>query len=297
MVDYFSEIFGQPVPAGFLPRELDSFDLRLQALPDYEAEQAIIDMVNFLLSNHPKSGSEYLERWEKGWAENRKAFEARRDLRTLVPKYITKNTVFRLGGQFFSSPNRFFEADLARVIVTHYVSKYLSSVDAIVDLGSGSCHYTYWMAKRFPNKSFYALDWSSESNYIADLIGAELGNVTGVKFDMFNPGPLNFGPSKGLITVGALEQIGEGFTPVLNWIRSSKFETVIHLEPVLEFYNPNSVVDFLSIEYLKKRDWLRGYLPFLEKQERKGEIEILEKQRIFGSKYHETYNALVWRVR
>lgn len=293
----FPAIFGQSSPDGFSNDDLASLDLRLEPVSRKEKEETLIRLVDFLIKPRLPSGPEYLPKWEEGWAENRKAYEINRQLESLIPTYIRKNRVFRFGGDFFTSPNPLFEAELARIILGHYVQKYLSKANTIVEVGSGSCHYTYWLAERHAEKLVFALDWSEEANKIALLVSKDLENVKGVKFDMFAPQFVDFGPStKGLVTVGALEQIGSNFMPLLDWIRSENFDVIIHLEPILELYDPSILVDFLSVQYLLKRDWLRGYLPHLEHLAELGEIEILEKKRSFGSTFHETYTALVWRV-
>ena len=297
ILNHFDSALGQPVPAGFSQSDLAAFDLRLEPVSRREEEETLISMVDFLLKPGVPSGPKYLPNWEKGWAENRRLYELQRHLSSLIPAYIHKNKIFRFGGQFFTSPNPLFEAHLARVILGHYVQKYLSNATTIVEVGSGSCHYAYWLADRYPEKLVFALDWSEEANRIARLVSEDLANFRGFQFDMFSPRPHNFGPSSNaLVTVGALEHIGTNFSPLLDWIQSSNFDVIVHLEPILELYDEHNLVDFLSVQYLLKRNWLRGYLPRLEHLEELGEIEILEKRRIFGSTFHETYTALVWRT-
>lgn len=296
IVEHFEAAFGQRAPEGFSKSDLAGLDLRLEPVSRKLEEETLIRMVNFLLRPGVPSGPQYLPNWEKGWAENRESYEIRRNLDSLIPAYIHKNKIFRWKGQFYTSTNPLFEAHFARVILRHFVEKYLNNASSIVELGSGSCHYSYWLAEQYPDRLVVALDWSEEANRIAQLVSEDLTNLRGFQFDMFSPVPREFGSSKNaLVSVGALEQLGSNFGPLLDWILSSNFEVIVHLEPILELYDERNLVDFLSIQYLLKRDWLRGYLPRLERLAELGQIEILEKRRIFGSTFHETYTALVWK--
>ena len=64
----------------------------------------------------------------------------------------------------------------------------------------------------------------------------------------------------------------------------------------LELLDSEKLVDYLSVKYFRKRNYLNKYLPYLEKLENEGKIEILTKNRInYGSLYVEGHSLIVWR--
>ena len=63
-----------------------------------------------------------------------------------------------------------------------------------------------------------------------------------------------------------------------------------------EFLDENKLVDFLSIEYFKSRNYLSGFYSHLVELERLGKIEILEKKRLYsGSYFIEGHSLVVWK--
>lgn len=291
------KFIGSEKPLGLNQSELGNLNLRVERLNHEEELSAYCEAVKYLVKPKLKSGPQYKIKWEEGWSFNLEKYKKTKEINDLIPVYLKKNKIFRINGQYCKSPNVNFELDFARLIITHYVSKYLEPCQTIVDLGSGSCHYLYWLASRFTKKEFWSLDWAKASNDIALNLSKEGLQIKSFNFNMFEPKTLDHerNNSKGLISIGSLEQIGTKFKPLVDWIKTERFQIILNIEPIYEFYNREILFDFLPSEYLLHRNWLRGYLPYLEKLERVGEIRILEKRRIFGSHFHETYNVIVWQ--
>jgi hypothetical protein len=277
--------------------ELLNLNLNIERVSDSETNAIMLDAVKYILQNQLKSGSEYKKKWEIGWKENLDAYAFSKRELDLVPKYITKNNIFRFDGNYYRSSNPYFEIDFGRLILLHTLTKYLGNSDTIVDIGCGSCHYTLWLARRLQNHRFFALDWVQSSMEIADLISQDFSlDLTPVQFDMFNPKLIDFKTrNKIAISIGALEQLGTNFEKILRWYKESEFDTIINIEPIVEFYDETIIFDFLAKEYVLKRNWLNGLFTKLQSLCNNSEVEILEKRRIFGSKFHETYNVVVWR--
>ncbi|HCY80414.1 MAG TPA: hypothetical protein DHV22_01795 [Xanthomarina gelatinilytica] len=61
--------------------------------------------------------------------------------------------------------------------------------------------------------------------------------------------------------------------------------------------NPgNNFVDYLSVQYFRKRNYLDGLANTLANMEAAGEIEIVQQQRSFiGSLYVDGYSIIAWR--
>ena len=55
---------------------------------------------------------------------------------------------------------------------------------------------------------------------------------------------------------------------------------VFHLEPLVELYDATANFDILASAYHRHLGYLEGYLPTLQKLEKKGIIEIIECKRL-----------------
>jgi hypothetical protein len=108
-------------------------------------------------------------------------------------------------------------------------------------------------------------------------------------FDMLNPTPMEI--PGAAVTFHALEQLGKNFRPFLDFLLEARPKVVVHVEPILELYEDN-LLDYLAVQYHKKRGYLEGYLEAVINSG----AEILElKRNHFGSLYHDAYSVLVWR--
>jgi hypothetical protein len=148
------------------------------------------------------------------------------------------------------------------------------------------------------NLNLYGTDWAKSSQKIINQINKSLNlNINPINLDFFNP---DYGidvPSDSVFyTVASFEQIGENFEKIVNFIINKKPELCIHMEPIDELLDGNNLVDFLSIKYFRKRNYLKGYLPYLESLEKQNKIKIIKKQRIFsGSHFIEGHSLIVWK--
>ena len=79
--------------------------------------------------------------------------------------------------------------------------------------------------------------------------------------------------------MGALEQIGTNFEPFLQFILEQKPSLFVHVDSILEWYDENSLMDYLAAKFCRKRKYLEGYSPRLEQLEKEAKIEILKKWR------------------
>lgn len=291
------ELIGSKIPLGINSNELQGFDLRINKLESIDANLIILDALKYLLADQKKSGQQYKQNWNVGWGENLEAYLESKQEIDLIPKYITKNSTFRIKGEFYSSPNPLFEVDFARLIILDTLSRYMNGSNTVVDIGSGSCHYTLWLAKKFDTKTFFALDWVNPSLQIAGHLARDFSvDIRPEKFDMFEPRFVDFGSKKKIaISIGALEQLGTDFEKILTWFKDLEFETIVNIEPIVEFYDDKILYDFIAKEYVIKRNWLNRYFARIKQLSEAGEVKILEQRRIFGSKFHETYNVLVWK--
>ena len=71
---------------------------------------------------------------------------------------------------------------------------------------------------------------------------------------------------------------------------------VVHVEPIGELLDQNNLMDYLSLEYFKKRNYLSGYLTRLQELESRRKIQVIKAQRShMGSFFIDGYSIIVWR--
>ena len=83
---------------------------------------------------------------------------------------------------------------------------------------------------------------------------------------------------------------------VLDYFVSSKPGLCIHFEPIHEVLDPDNLLDYLTMQYFNKRNYLKNYLTSLQKLEREGKIRILDVRRLYyGSKFIEGHTVIIWK--
>ena len=83
--------------------------------------------------------------------------------------------------------------------------------------------------------------------------------------------------------------------PFIDFLLEKKPEICLHIEPIAELLNEENLVDYLSILYFKKRNYLSGFLLKLRELEEAGKIKIhMAKRTFIGSLYIEGYSVIAW---
>lgn len=262
--------------------------MKFRYLNKKEEELAIIHILETLLDDSiPYSGSHRKKQWEKGWAENLESGNG-------VPKYFGKYKIQRLNGRFITSDDPDFERNQLYTIVDSLAKKYLSSnkLNAICEIGCGTGHNLWRLKKVNPGALIQGWDWTKSSNEFVESQGFSSSN-----FDFFNPASANkLAINTGVITVAALEQVGTKFKPFVKYLLKNKPAVVVHIEPMPEYLDSTKLIDYLSIQYMHKRNYLRGYRDYIEKLEKEGKVKILESKRSgIGSMMIDGYSILVWK--
>jgi hypothetical protein len=89
--------------------------------------------------------------------------------------------------------------------------------------------------------------------------------------------------------------VGNKFKPFIDFLLCKKPAVVIHIEPIWEMLDNKELIDFLSIQYMKKRKYLNGFLPYMRRLEAKKQIKIMENWRSgLGSYLIDGYSVLIW---
>ena len=65
-----------------------------------------------------------------------------------------------------------------------------------------------------------------------------------------------------------------------------------------EYLDSNNLIDYLSIKYFDKRNYLNGLRNHLFSLQNEGKIEIIQDQRSYiGSMFVDGYSIIAWRVK
>lgn len=247
------------------------------------------------------AGPEGIARWEKGWAEV--AARVGRDGAsedTLRPQYF-RYEFMRLLGDFARPEARDLEYRIHKALSELVFRTHLAGLDSVVEFACGTGINLMRIGKIFPTYKLTGCDWAKPSQDILARIATQHGiNLGGKLVNLWTgegaePAALTHGRT-GILTVHGLEQIGTGWGPFFKIVEAMKPAIVVHIEPIVELYDPNNLLDALAIRYHKKRKYLDGFLTEIHTREQSGRAEIVATKRFgFGSSFQEAYTLVAWR--
>lgn len=263
--------------------------MKYRYLNKKEEERAIIQMLEIILDKSiPFSGAHRKEQWEKGWAENLESGNG-------VPKYFGKYPAHRLNGRLIKADKN-WEIEQLHHLVWEQCKKYFGANDNIYEFGCGTGH-NLWVIKEYmrianPSAIIYGLDWTKSGTSMVEAQGFQ-SHV----FDFFKPDySYRIAKNSVVLTVAALEQTGENYKKFVQYLLKNRPTRVVHIEPIPELLDSTKLLDYLSIQYMSKRKYLKGYLTYLEELEKKGKIKILEARRSgIGSFLIDGYSIICWK--
>ncbi len=232
--------------------------------------------------------------WEAGWAEAHRKFRAKPVADSLIPAFIHGDRPIRWYGDLYHQDAELNELALVRSMQV-MVGDYLAECEHISEFGCGTGFNLVALAERFPDKRFMGYDFAESAIALVheawNALNLEIGAM---RFDMLNPpSPVVSTVPTGCFTFGAVEQLASKFQPFMEHLIACKPKIVVHVEPVVELYDPNNLLDALAISFHKKRGYTEGLLPFLMNDPR---VEMIQVRRShFGSLLHEGYSLLAWK--
>lgn len=282
----------------FVKKKIRSFKFLARRVSDQERDLILLKIINTLLDPQLiQAGKHRQKQWEKGWAENLEAY-IKQDDESIIPRYFGKYNIVRWRQEFLNPISASFEYNMLKVIQYWLFDKYLRSQNSVYEFGCGTGHNLLRVREINPSAEIWGLDWAHSSQKIIEKMSSEKSDskLFARNFDFFNPDK-NFKLNKksAIYTIAALEQIGNSFEPFIDFLLENRPEICIHIEPIAELLDPGNLVDYLSILYFKKRNYLDGYLSKLRELEKMKKIKIHVAQRSFiGSLYIEGYSIVVW---
>ncbi len=242
-----------------------------------------------------------IARWERGWAKvaaRVAASGASED--TLRPQYF-RYEFMRLLGDFARPEARDLEYRIHKILSELVFRTHLAGLDTVVEFACGTGINLMRIGAIFPVYALTGCDWAKPSQDILarittqhrlDLRGQLVNLWTG---EGAEPKALAKGRT-GVLTVHGLEQIGTGWEPFFRIIDEMRPAIVVHVEPVVELYDPMNLLDGLAIRHHRKRMYLDGFLTEIRAREKAGRAEIVAIKRFgFGSSFQEAYSLVVWR--
>lgn len=281
-----------------LKKQIEDFDLRYRELTKEERDYYILHNFNILTNDIVVSGKHRINEWESGWEENLNLFKSSKNINDLIPKYHGKNRIVKWMGDVVMPLTENFDYKIHICFVDAIVRHYLNDVTNIFELGCGPAYHLIRLNQYNKKINLYGTDWATSSQKIIDSINEILDlNITPINLDFFNPNyEIIIPENTGIYTVASLEQIGEEYKKIVDFIIDKKIKVCVHMEPIGEILDDEKLIDYLSIKYFEKRNYLKGYLNYLETLESQGKIEIINKQRIYsGSYFVEGHSLIVWR--
>lgn len=294
----FEDLFKEPL-SDFMREKIREYSLEYYDITNAERDTCIKKIVAALIDkNLVKAGEHRFAQWEDGWKENLKNVLENQEISSIIPNYFGKYDYVRINRKFVKPASKDFEYRTLCVIVDWIFDKYMREADAIYEFGCGTGYHLLRARKVNLTASLWGLDWTTASQEIIKQIASKMVDpkLYAHRFDYFSPDmDFSLDSNSVVYTVASLEQIGSKFKKFIKYLISNKPKLCIHVEPISELLEENNLIDYLSIEYFKKRNYLNGFLTYLRSLEATGEIKILKAQRTFvGSLFIEGYSIVAW---
>lgn len=240
--------------------------------------------------------------WIKGWGEILEHIEKNGfSPDVLRPQYFDHHRIMRFDGKYIDGGDANFVYEYDQLIRRLTLSKYLKGQTKVVELGCGTGTSQLMLSDILPDAHLIASDWSPPSQGIVKAIADyKERKIKPACFNMLTLegwDDLEIDSDSAILTVHALEQLGGNCGPLLQKLLAAKPKLCVHLEPVEEFYEDDKTLfDYLGQKFHTARNYLQGWLSALEKHERDGKVQIIDKRRLaFGDRYHEAYNVISWK--
>lgn len=298
-VEDFEEAFGEPL-SDFVKSKIEEYDFSYVELGKQERDNLFLTVLKVL--DAPKitrSGPHRINDWERGWGENRDEFSETREYDSLIPKYFGKYPYVRWQQDFIKPLNKNFEYNMVKILQYWMFEKHFSDTNSVYEFGCGTGHNLMRIGDVNPGARSYGLDWATSSQdgirNINEVYGTNFGYHN---FDFFNVNAeYKLDSNSGVYTFAALEQVGDSYRDFVEYLITQNPTICVHIEPMTEPLNPDeSLVDYFSVRYFKKRNYLGGLISTLKELESCGRIEIVQLQRShIGSMFVDGYSIVAWR--
>lgn len=299
----FTEAFGagEGEVSRYCGELLETLDFRYKECSPETRERIFLNAIkkcdNAKLS---VSGSHRLNDWRAGWGEILQEFHTSGgDLKILVPKDLHPDRPLRYNRNYIIPFSSSFEHDFALVFRYWLFKKYCKDYNNIYEFGCGTGQNLAVLAELYPEKRLFGMDWVPESQELLKAIVDKHGwQIEGHRFDLFDPNyELEILPNSLVYTSSAMEQLGGDYGSFLSYLLAKKPSLCINVECTQEYYDENTLYDYVALRYHKTRNYLSGFLTRLRALEKEKVIKIVATRRTgLGSLYHEGYMYVIWKI-
>ena len=272
------------------------------SLDDSETKEICQSLQNILKDNTIESaGTDAKHRWYLGWQEILERVKLNGvNEENLLPQYF-KHDILRLNGRYIRATTLDFEIRMFRLLKALLFFNYFSNISHVIEFGCGTGANLLQLHKMFPNIKLTGCDWVEPSLELISLINQETdADIQPIRFNMFTLDGnehLDLTNISAVMTLHAMEQLGDNFCQFLDMLIYKRPAVCVHLEPIIEFYDTSLQFDQNAIKYHKKRKYLSGFFDKLNHHTQVGDIEIIQSHRCgFGSTFQEAYSIVVWRA-
>ncbi len=246
-------------------------------------------------------GGEASDIWERGWGEvAERVGQGPVTVDALRPQYFRDERHFRLNGRYVEAVEPRVEYRLSIAVRRILLNHYLADVPSVVELGCGTGLNILLLAGSFAQMRLVGCDWAGASQRILSAMERQFpGRIEGKRLNMLTmegADDLSIGGDDTVLTVHAMEQLSGNWQACLDFIMAARPRMCLHIEPLLELYDAGDPADARMIRYHRKRGYLHGYLPAVQRLAEQGQAKILELRRTaFSGVHHEAYSVLAWQ--
>ncbi len=282
---------------------INSLDLKYSIIEGKEKEQLILDVLKKIDEDVYNVGSQ--EIWNKQWEKIYQEFtNSNYNLNSLIPKFISMNQSnhqpLRYNNKFIKPLTRTFWIDYYSLFRQWLFDTLLKDIKYVYEFGCGSGYNLVALAQlNSIERTLHGLDFSSNSVKIINKIQNIYGyDIKSDLFDMINPNsyPLKLEENCAVYTMNSIEQLGGKFHSFIQYLLKQKISLCVHVEPTIEFHDPNNLMDWLSVKFMKKRNYSISLLTYLRKLESDNIIKIIDAKRVpLGNLMSNCYTYIVWK--
>jgi hypothetical protein len=295
----FESVFNEKLTE-YVKSKIREYNFQYTNISFEEYNNILKRVINTLLDpNLSKSGEHRREAWERGWDENYEKFTDKENIESIQPLYFEKYNVIRWKQNYIKTLSKGFERNSLAIIQDWLFDKYLRGAESVYEFGCGTGHNLLRVREVNSTAEIWGLDWAKSSQKLIQKMGRKgiVKNIYAHNFDYFHPDQHFILKSDAFVyTVASLEQVGSKYEEFISYLLKNKPKLCFHIEPIAELLDENSLLDYLSIEYFRKRNYLSGFLNYLRKLEKSSTIKIHTAQRTYiGSMFIDGYSVIVWQ--
>jgi hypothetical protein len=239
-----------------------------------------------------KSGPHRYDDWNEGWS-GKGIYDEHTEIKNL-PYYMKKNTHVRANGRVYKDCSGFTELFLLRAIQEISIGRVIQrdSSEGFIEYGCGTGHNLEYVKSRFKNLMCYGADWTKSA--CEHILKKEILPEQNIfQVDYFREETYRSPKNKyWAFTNHSLEQTGTEYKEFIRYLlRDSNCLGGIHIEPMRELLDQQSILDKNAYDYAERRGYLENFSVFMKEQE----VSVVECRNTgFGSKFNCGFQILSW---